>query len=192
MWGKPGIGSGSALNVTVGVAAAIPGNVSAAQQAVSAASAASRIRLTVPSLIFSQSSRTSRRGCAVARAAANEGRALDSTRLPDMDPDRARELLEGERQRVEQALAGLRSREVEGRPEQDEPGERDSEDLNERGLDDARQEDLTAQLAAVERAEARLAAGTYGRSVRSGEPIPDERLEALPTAELTVEEQSTA
>jgi DnaK suppressor protein len=107
-----------------------------------------------------------------------------------MDPERARELLEGERQRVEQALGGLRSRETEGHAEQDEPGDRDSEDLNERGLDGARQEDLTAQLAAVERAEARLAAGTYGRSVQSGEPIPDERLEALPTAELTVEEQS--
>jgi DnaK suppressor protein len=107
-----------------------------------------------------------------------------------MDPERARELLEGERQRVEQALGGLRSRETEGQAEQDEPGDRDSEDLNERGLDGARQEDLTAQLAAVERAEARLAAGTYGRSVQSGEPIPDERLEALPTAELTVEEQS--
>jgi DnaK suppressor protein len=109
-----------------------------------------------------------------------------------MDPERARELLEGERQRVEQALAGLLSREGEGQSEQDEPGERDSEDLNERGLDDARQEDLATQLAAVERAESRLAAGTYGRSVQSGEPIPDERLEALPTAELTVEEQRAA
>ncbi len=109
-----------------------------------------------------------------------------------MDPDRARQLLEGERQRVEQALAGLRAREAEGHAEQDEPGERDSEDLNERGIDDAREEDLVTQLAAVERAEARLAAGTYGRSVQSGEPIPDERLEAVPTAELTVEEQRAA
>jgi len=48
---------------------------------------------------------------------------------------------------------------------------------------------LTEQLAAVERAEARLAAGTYGLSVDSGDPIPDERLEALPTAERTVREQ---
>jgi DnaK suppressor protein len=45
------------------------------------------------------------------------------------------------------------------------------------------------QLAAVERAEARLAAGTYGLSVESGEAIPDERLEVSPTAELTVEEE---
>jgi hypothetical protein len=34
----------------------------------------------------------------------------------------------------------------------------------------------------------RLAAGTYGASVLSGRPIPDERLEAFPLAELTVEE----
>jgi DnaK suppressor protein len=33
-----------------------------------------------------------------------------------------------------------------------------------------------------------LAAGSYGISVRSGAPIPDERLEADPTTELTVEE----
>jgi len=51
------------------------------------------------------------------------------------------------------------------------------------------QEISPRSFAALERAEARLAAGTYGLSTESGEPIPDERLEALPTAELTVEEQ---
>jgi DnaK suppressor protein len=40
----------------------------------------------------------------------------------------------------------------------------------------------------IERAQKRLEAGTYGLSVRSGRPIPDERLEADPAAELTVEE----
>ena len=35
-----------------------------------------------------------------------------------------------------------------------------------------------------------LAAGTYGRSIWSNEPIPDERLEADPAAELTVEEEA--
>ena len=44
-------------------------------------------------------------------------------------------------------------------------------------------------VTAVERAEARLEAGTYGLSVESGEPIPDGRLEARPTAERTVEEE---
>ena len=46
------------------------------------------------------------------------------------------------------------------------------------------------ELAALERAEARLAAGTYGLSVESGERIPDARLELLPTAERTVEEEA--
>ena len=44
----------------------------------------------------------------------------------------------------------------------------------------------------MERAEARLADGTYGRSVETGAPIPDARLEALPTAERTVEEEQRA
>jgi RNA polymerase-binding transcription factor DksA len=41
----------------------------------------------------------------------------------------------------------------------------------------------------VVRAEARLAKGTFGLSVESGARIPDERLEAEPLAERTVEEQ---
>ena len=48
---------------------------------------------------------------------------------------------------------------------------------------------LLGLLAALERAEARLAAGTYGLSIESGEPIPDERLEIVPTAERTVAEE---
>jgi DnaK suppressor protein len=41
-----------------------------------------------------------------------------------------------------------------------------------------------------ERVEARVDECTYGRSVESGEPIPDERLDAIPTAERTAEEQA--
>jgi len=105
-----------------------------------------------------------------------------------MEPDRARELLARERSRIEEALAAL-----EGPLEGDdriEPGDEDSEDLYQDELDEGLREDLEAQLAAVERAEARLEAGTYGLSVESGEPIPDARLEIHPTAELTVEEES--
>jgi DnaK suppressor protein len=51
---------------------------------------------------------------------------------------------------------------------------------------------LRARWAALQWAEARLAAGSYGRSVRSGQPIPDERLEADPLAELTVQEAAAA
>ncbi|HXD65647.1 MAG TPA: TraR/DksA C4-type zinc finger protein [Solirubrobacteraceae bacterium] len=105
-----------------------------------------------------------------------------------MDPERARDLLARERGRIEEAL-GLHTRGALESDEDVEPGEEGSEDLYQDELDEGRRGDLQAELAAVDRAEARLEAGTYGLSVLSGEPIPDARLEARPTAELTVEEQ---
>ena len=107
-----------------------------------------------------------------------------------MDPERARELLASERARIEQSLASLgREGPLEG-DQRLEPGDRDSEDLYQDEFNAGRAEDLRRELDAVQRAEARLANGTYGLSVDSGEPIPDARLEALPTAERTVEEQN--
>jgi DnaK suppressor protein len=106
-----------------------------------------------------------------------------------MDTDRARELLATERARIEAALGGLKadgSLEASDRLEQ---GDRDSENLYQDEFNEGRVGDLHTQLAAVERAEARLAAGNYGLSIESGEPIPDARLEAVPTAERTIEEQ---
>ena len=104
-----------------------------------------------------------------------------------MEPERARELLARERARIEKAL-GIHGGGLES-DENLEPGNEGSEDLYQDELDAGRRADLQSELAAVERAEARLEAGTYGLSVLSGEPIPDGRLEARPTAELTVEEQ---
>jgi DnaK suppressor protein len=105
-----------------------------------------------------------------------------------VDTTRARELLEGERQRLERLLrrrAGVAS---------DEPSRTDAADLGsavfEEELDESLAEELEAKLAAVQRAEQRLAGGTYGLSIESGEPIPDERLEAYPTAERTAGEQA--
>jgi RNA polymerase-binding transcription factor len=103
-----------------------------------------------------------------------------------MDADRARELLAAERERIEQTIAELGS---ENNADSAEPGDRDSEDLYQQEFDATRAGDLREQLAAVERAEARLADGTYGLSVESGEPIPDARLEAVPAAERTVAEE---
>jgi len=104
-----------------------------------------------------------------------------------MDEARARELLARERARIEEALAAL------GGPleasDRREPGDEDSEDLYQDEYDAGRRSDLKRDLQAVERAEQRLTAGTFGLSVESGEPIPDARLEALPTAERTVEEE---
>ena len=48
---------------------------------------------------------------------------------------------------------------------------------------------LTEEAEAIGWYEQRLAAGTYGLSLESGRPIPDERLEAFPTAERTADEE---
>jgi DnaK suppressor protein len=106
-----------------------------------------------------------------------------------MDPARARELLAAERARLEEAIAALGEDEHEADTQESEPGELGSQELLQQELDTGLTEDLVEQLAAVERAEQRLQAGTYGLSIDSGEPIPDARLEAIPTAERTVEEQ---
>ena len=105
-----------------------------------------------------------------------------------MDPERARELLQAERTRIERGLAQAAHEDDGEEADDQDPGNLAS-DLYQDEFDEGLRDDLGAQLAAVERAEARLAAGTYGLSVQSGEPIPDERLEVVPTAELTVEEE---
>ena len=107
-----------------------------------------------------------------------------------MEEARARELLEQARLSTERELARVRPRGGgESRdPADDTAGQAD--DLTDRETDEALAEMLTRRLERIERAEQRLADGTYGRSVASGEPIPDARLEIEPWAELTVEEQS--
>jgi RNA polymerase-binding transcription factor len=106
-----------------------------------------------------------------------------------MEPERARELLSRERQRIEQALAKLSRSGGEELAGQDEMADSASR-LYEEEFDEGQLEDLRAGLATVERAELRLIDGSYGFSVESGEPIPDERLEAVPAAERTAEEQA--
>ena len=102
-----------------------------------------------------------------------------------MDADQARQQLARERERIEKAIADLGPQST---GDQDEPDD-GSEDLYQQEFDAGRAQDLDEQLAALERAEARLAEGTFGLSVESGEPIPDGRLEVQPTAERTVEEE---
>jgi DnaK suppressor protein len=106
-----------------------------------------------------------------------------------MDSQRAQELLARERERIESAMAALNAGGPEESDENREPGDLGSQDLYQDEFNAGRSEELREQLAALERAEARLAAGTYGLSIESGEPIPDGRLEAVPTAERTVAEQ---
>jgi DnaK suppressor protein len=106
-----------------------------------------------------------------------------------MDDARAKELVAGERERVEAALASLRGESREESTADAPAGDFNNENLYEDEFAAGQEGDLRRRLEAVERAEERLAAGTYGLSVKSGEPIPDGRLEAEPLAELTVDEE---
>jgi RNA polymerase-binding transcription factor len=105
-----------------------------------------------------------------------------------METDRARELLAAERERIEREL-GRVGPEDDGEPADEFDPANLASDLYQSEFDEGRAENVRDQLAALKRAEARLAAGTYGLSVESGQPIPDERLEAVPTAELTADEE---
>lgn len=105
-----------------------------------------------------------------------------------MEPEHAKQLLSQERARIEAGFESLGAQPILESDQEHEPGDRGDENLYLDELGQARREQLTQELAALQRAEARLAAGSYGLSVESGEPIPDERLEALPLAERTVEE----
>jgi DnaK suppressor protein len=107
-----------------------------------------------------------------------------------MDAEHARELLERERARLESALADV------ARPdrEDDDPDPFEAAavapDLLDAELSEGLAERLRDELDAVERAERRLARGSYGLSIESGDAIPDARLEAIPWAERTAEEQA--
>jgi DnaK suppressor protein len=109
-----------------------------------------------------------------------------------VNEQRARELVAQQRARIESALAGL-SGEIrdDGSLQLQQTGEAEDAGsaLDSESISVALEADLREQLAAVERAEERLARGTYGRSVETGQPIPDERLEAEPLAERAMEEQ---
>jgi DnaK suppressor protein len=110
-----------------------------------------------------------------------------------MDEAQARARLEAERAEVLSLLGDTESAKEQDRADEDEEAETgDSADsavyLTAEGMDDSTADTLRDRLDAIDRALKRLDDGTYGRSVRSGVPIPGERLDADPAAELTVEE----
>jgi len=109
-----------------------------------------------------------------------------------MEEARAKELLQAERERIERILAAANAPDAgpDDEPHLEQHVADQSSDLYDRERDEGQADDLRARLAAIDRAEQRLADGTYGRSIESGQPIPDARLEAVPWAERTVEEQA--
>jgi DnaK suppressor protein len=110
-----------------------------------------------------------------------------------METDRARQLLQRERDRIQAELSTLRSAHGDGDDELariDQHTADAGSELFENERDQSMITRLEQELAAIDRAERRLEEGTYGVSVESGEPIPDGRLEAIPWADRTAEEQS--
>ncbi len=93
---------------------------------------------------------------------------------------------------MEKALTALRAEPDEELSHLDQHPADQGTDLFERERDEGLADALREELAAIERAEARVEQGTYGISVVSGRPIPDERLEAIPWADRNADEQGRA
>jgi DnaK suppressor protein len=104
-----------------------------------------------------------------------------------VDSERARARLREERSRIEKELADMGDSPA-GSDEPEDFGDSGAE-LDQSGRDGAIRDELKRNLAAIERAEQRIEEGSYGKSVVSGKPIPDKRLEVLPWAERLVEEE---
>jgi DnaK suppressor protein len=102
-----------------------------------------------------------------------------------MDAEHARQRLAEERSRIERELEGHGREEASDDPK--DSGDQANE-LEQTDTDNALRADLRQTLDAIEKAEARVEDGSYGVSVISGDPIPDERLEALPWADRNVGE----
>ena len=110
-----------------------------------------------------------------------------------MDLNKAKQLIATERKRISELL------DISADDQRDDSAaERDAgggdvdaaQPLEHEAIDIAIHSSLHQRLEALDRAERRIVDGTYGKSVESGSPISDERLENDPAAELTVEEAS--
>src|ERR687888_36928 len=104
-----------------------------------------------------------------------------------MDEARAQELLANERTRLERLLrAEIAATAPDQGDEVDDANWRIAEETGR-----AVSRSLRDRWSALERAEERLARGSYGGVLGSGKTTPDERLEADPLAELTVQEAAS-
>jgi len=112
----------------------------------------------------------------------------------ETDGDRARERLQTEQQRVEGLIQSVRgglgdgseSDQVSELADYDQhPADQGSETF-EREKDLSILEQLESDLAEIQAALRRIDEGTYGIDEVTGEPIPPERLEAVPTARTNV------
>ena len=118
-----------------------------------------------------------------------------------MDSDQARQRLADERDRLVGVRTTFDEEHLSDQSESDSLGEISSYDQHqadmgtetfEREKDLSILEQVEAELSDVEHALRRLDDGTYGTCEVCGKVIPDERLEAIPTARLCLEHQAEA
>jgi RNA polymerase-binding transcription factor DksA len=110
------------------------------------------------------------------------------------DGDRARDRLHTEQERVEGLIESVRGEfgdgsegdQVSELADYDQHPADQGSDTFEREKDLSILEQLEAELGEIEAALQRVEDGTYGIDEVTGEPIPDERLEALPMARTNV------
>lgn len=114
-----------------------------------------------------------------------------------MDDSQARSILDAERERLGTIQADLRSEGLDPASEEDltdaSAVEQHSSDVgtdtHDRSRDLGLLEQVEAELRDIEDALRRLEEGSYGRCEVCGQPIPDERLEANPTARFDIEHE---
>jgi len=116
-----------------------------------------------------------------------------------MDDNRARALLTVERERltgVRQAALHLLEESASGRqaalPHVDQSLADSASELGERERQQSVARRVEGELAEIDAALERLAAGSYGICERCGNPVGDDRLEALPAARLCITDQARA
>ena len=106
---------------------------------------------------------------------------------------RQKQQLQDLRAEIKRVHDGLEEDERFRAQEEDDYTQHDSGDMSQslftREVDATVEEQVERRLQAIERALQKIEEGTYGLSDDSGEPIPRGRLEAVPEAVRTVEEQ---
>jgi RNA polymerase-binding transcription factor DksA len=102
--------------------------------------------------------------------------------------DEARRLLQAERERLTSLLSDQQQA-VEDQQGVDAGPADSAKDITDRQIDESELANVRDQLEEVDAALQRVEDGTYGVSEVSGEPIPDERLRAVPWARRLVDEQ---
>ena len=118
---------------------------------------------------------------------------MANTKLDQEFIQQQRQRLEELREELVRMRGGLEEDQRERAEDEGDMTENDSGDMSQslftREVDATVEEQVERRIQHVERALQKIGEGTYGFSDDSGEPIPRGRLEAVPEATRTIEEQ---